>query len=216
MQGISEHKLQKRILVRNDPGYIRAKVTFKFLLLFGLGMLLGGAFFRSEYVDRSALDVSLIEKHFDSVFVGCETFSDNLMTALVLSKVEIRYLILIFISGFTYFCFIASGFMMLGRGFLVGFSTSCLVYLGRLYPETVGADAIGGFVIFHTLSSVILICLSVSAYIFSFDFRGIKRNHYVLRRAPTIYNYAFALILALGGLLMNGFFYCIFVSFMKV
>lgn len=215
MQGIDEQRLQRSISVRNDPNYIKAKVTFRFLLLFGLGMLLGGELFRSGYVDRSALDVSFIKNHFESIFVGSETFSDKLLTALILSEVEIRYLFLIFISGFTYFCVVASGFMMLARGFLVGFSTSCLIYLYRVYFEAVDRYEVIIFVAFQIVSSIILICLSVSAYIFSFDFSSIKRNNYVLRRSPVIYHYVFSFIITLGGLLINSFLYCLLLECLK-
>lgn len=210
MQNINENKLRRAILRRNDQAYIRGKVALRFLLLFIAGVFVGGALFYSSRTDRSVLSIDTVIKHFNSIFVGCETFSDNLLTVLVLSEFEIRYLFLIFISGFTYFCFIASGFMMLGRGFLLGFSSSCLIYLHNNDPDVITREIVGGFIAFHVISSLILICLSVSAYIFSFDFRTIKRNHFVLRRAPIAYKYVFALILALGGLLMNNFLYCLY------
>ena len=214
MQGINERRFQRAISLRNDPAYIRARVAFRFLLLFGIGILLGGELFRSEYIDRSLLDASFIEKHFESIFVGCETFFDKMLTSLVLSKAEISYLILIFISGFTYFCFIASGLMILVRGFLIGFSTSYLVYLYRLYFEAVERYEVVGFVAYQIVSSIILICLSVSAYIFSFDFRD-KRNNFALLRSPIIFGYVFAFIIMLGGLLMNSFLYCLLLEFLK-
>ena len=210
MQNINENKLRRAILRRNDQAYIRGKVALRFLILFIVGVFVGGALFYSSHTDRSALSIETVSKHFDSIFIGCETFSDNLLTALVLSEFEIRYLFLIFISGFTYFCFVASGFMMLGRGFLLGFSSSCIMYLHGNAPNIITSEMVGGFIAFHVISSLILICLSVSAYIFSFDFRTIKRNHFVLRRAPITYKYVFALILALGGLLMNNFLYCLY------
>ena len=214
MQGINETKIKRSITRRNDISYIRGTISIRFLILFIIGIIIGGVVFSSSYIDRSALDAATVKMHFDSIFVGCETISDSLLTVLLLSELEIRYLFLIFISGFTYFCFIASGFMMLGRGFLLGFSSSCLIYLHVDSPETITRGAVVGFVIFNVIASFILIYLSVSAYIFSFDFRAIKRNHFVLRRAPIIYKYAFSLVLSLGGLLMNNLIYCIYFYFL--
>ena len=210
MQGVNENKLRRVIALRNNQSYIRCIVLLKFLIFLIVGIILGGAFFYSSYVNKQTLDVSAIEGHFKSIFVGCETFSEGLLTVLVLSEPEIRYLFLIFVSGVTYFCFIASGLLMLGRGFLLGFSSSILIYLRLDQNGVINNRILIAYLAFNVISSLILISLSAAAYIFSFDFRTIKKNHFVLRRAPIIYKYSFSLILSLGGLLINNFLYCLF------
>lgn len=210
MQGVNENKLRNSIKLKNTKLYIRGTVVLKFLFFLLVGIFLGGMFFHSQYVDKIELDCSIADVHFGSIFVGCETFSECLFSVIMLSELEIRYLILIFISGFTYFCFIASAFMMIGRGFLLGFSLSYLIYIYLYCSSTITRSVLIAYLLFNVISSFILIFLSVASYTFSFDFRAIKRNHFVLRRAPIIYKYSFSLIIALGGLLLNKFFYCVY------
>ena len=210
MQGVNENKLRRAITLRNNQTYVRGVVTLKFLIFLILGIILGVAFFNTSYVDKSAIDIIAIKRHFEGIFVGCETFSEVLLTVLMLSELEIRYLFLIFVSGFTYFCFIVSGLMLFGKGFLFGGALSALAYLSRDPRAYVSGRVIVAYLIFNLISSLILISMSASAYIFSFDFSTIKRNHFVLRRAPIIYKYSFSLILSLGGLIINNFLYCLF------
>ena len=207
MQVINEEKLKRSIRIKNKNSYVRGIVDLKFLLFLVVGIVIGGGFFHSSYVDRSAVDFGIIYGHFSGIFVGCETFSEKLMTVLVVSEMDIGYLFLIFISGFTYFCSIASGLMMLGRGFMLGIASSCLIYASKGLTDLGAATML--YTVFSVISVLILISLSTSAYIFSFDFSTIKRNRYVLRRAPIIYKYSFSLILSLGGLIINNFLYCI-------
>lgn len=192
--------------MKNNNSYITGIVFLKFLLFLIAGVILGGAFFYSPYVDKESIDFSVINRHFDSVFVDCETVSDKLMTVLILSELEIRYLFLLFVSGFTYFCFIAAGGLMIARGFLLGFSSSSVMFAFSVRREIVIA-----YLLFSIVSSLILVYLSASAYIFSFDFSEIKRNHTVLRRSPVVYKYFFSLILSMGGLLINNFLYCLLI-----
>ena len=209
MQELNENKLRRSIKIKNTTSYIRGTVALKFLVFLIIGIIIGGAFFGSPYIDKSSFNTDAIDKHFESVFVDCETFSEMLLTVLILSELEIRYLFLIFISGFTYFCFVASGFMMLGRGFMFGFSSSCIIFMYSEASSSVTGAVLVSYLLFNVISLFILISLSVAAYIFSFDFRKIKRNHFVLRRAPIIYKYSFSLIIALGALLINNFMYCL-------
>ena len=103
MQIENENRIRRSIVIKNSPIYVKLHVAFRFLIFLALGIVVGGIFFRSQYVNKEMLDARMITDHFDSVFVLCETFYDGFLTVLVLSENEIRFLFLIFISGFTYF-----------------------------------------------------------------------------------------------------------------
>lgn len=209
MQNVIETKFKKLIAKRNLKSYIKAKVIVRFSSLFLIGLAIGYAlFFTGGYLEKN-LDALIVLEHFDSIFVGSETVSDYLLTMLMASKNDIRHLMFVFISGFTYFCFFASGAIVFSRGALLGFSSSYLIYVYRLNPDIISNKMLVLFMASNIISAVLLIYLSSISYIFSFDFRAIKRNHSVLRRAPVAYKYAFSFILTLGGLLINNLTYCI-------
>ena len=212
MQAISENKFKKIIERKNSAAYIRFKIIVKFSFLFIIGFGLGLGFFNTIVDDRS-VDIDTISKHFDSIFVNCETISDYLITMLAASRSDIRHLLFIFISGFTYFCFIASGAIIFSRGLLMGFSSAYIIYAFEVNSQAVTPFMVIIYILSNIISSAILIHISVLAYIFSFDFRAIKRNNSILRRASITYRYSFFLILSLSGILINNLIYCIITSF---
>ena len=208
MHALTENKIQKLITRRNSNTYIRCKIALRFSVLFIIGFALGIAFFNYA-TSKENLDLGIISKHFLSIFVNCDTISDYLITMLAASEGGIRHLLFIFISGFTYFCFLASATIIFSRGVLLGFSLAYMVYAHGVIPGEVSIAIIILYLVAHLVSAILMVHLATVSYIFSFDFRAIKRNHSVLRRAPITYRYSFAFILALGGILINNLLYCI-------
>ncbi len=212
MQNISETKFKKIIGRRNTLTYINYKVAVRFIVLFIVGLSLGIVAFFSEYRIDGTFDYGVLNDHFESIFVKCETISDYSVSILFASEKDIRYIIFIFISGFTYFCFIASGAIVFSKGFIVGFASAYIVLVKKISPDLFPDIFVLIFIFINLTISAIIIHLATKGYIFSYEFRAIKKNHSILRRAPITYRYIASLILALGGILIFNLLYCLTVA----
>ena len=203
-----ENKFKAMILKKNSGSYARRRVSFGFATLCIVGILLGIIVFtigaREGYIH---IDGRLISEHFISIFLECDTILEGFSRLLKASSADLRHLFFIFISGFTYFCFLASSAIAFAKGFSIGFSFACLYAIIADIPGLNIASATI-FVLAKSLILANLLALAVDAFIFSYDFRTIKINRSVLRRAPCMYKYIFSLIRAVGSsLLINLIYY---------
>ncbi len=213
MQGsTAEIRFSRIISRRNTERYKKYKVTSRFIVLFILGLTIGVSYAFVSF-DTTLCNIEAVTKHSASIFSECRQLSDYSLDILKASRNDIRYLFYIFIAGFTYFCFLAAGLIVFSKGLIFGYSMTHLLLLMRHFPEIITFAFL--FILYSYITSVIVIMLSSVAYSFSFEFRAIKRNRSVLRRAPITYHFIFSLIWSLSGLLTVNMLYCLFICLLN-
>ena len=210
----AEQKFSKIISRRNTYQYKKYKVSSKFVALFIIGLAFGISYSLTTLLEDASLCEAYaytIKKHFDNIFSKCISLSDYSLDVLKSSMNDIRYLFYVFVGGFTYFCFYAAGLIVFAKGLTVGYATASLILLSQRYASMIPFTAL--FIIYGLVSSSVIVGMSSVAYLFSFEFRAIKRNRSVLRRAPIAYRFVFSLLLSLGGIITVNFLYCFFACF---
>ena len=215
MQSTFEKKISKLIAHRNNNLYIRRKLFLTFSFLTVIGLVLGVAIFDALYRNK-VFDTVWITEHFNKVFADCSTFTDFFSVILKRSEADIRTLIFVFITGFTYFCFPVAGAMTLAKGFITGFSVFYLISCKDFMSITfAGSNSIILPTIFITTRLTvcsITVYLAMSSYIFSYKFREVKSNRSILRRAPITYKFFYTFIYSVGGILLTNSCYCIILN----
>lgn len=212
MRNFTEKKYAGIIAKKNTCSYIYRKIIFSFLALLTFGIICGVAVFDAVYRGEDCAN-DYVRLCFENVFGQCFTFSDCFSEILSASRPDIRTLLFIFISGFTYFCYPANGVMIFAKGFVNGFSLFYII-------ETIGDIRLYNYkilLILFVLSKVCLcavaIYLAMHSYIFSYKFREIKSNSSILRRAPITYKYFFVLIYSIGSILIINFLYGLLIHY---
>lgn len=211
MQSSIESKFASIISKKSSREYADARSKFRFFLLLFLGLALGITSF-AAVPKESFTDYRSIAEHIDSIFVECDTLSECFIEVIKVSKAELTHIFFIFISGFTYFCFAASGMIIFSKGFTFGFSLMFLIEAKSKLPSinTVGFIII--FAIIKLILCVQAVLLASETYVFSYDFRAIKQSFSVLRRAPITYKFIFVFIRTVGASLLVNFIYCLLVK----
>lgn len=212
MQSSVESKFASIISKKNSKLYANTKAKISFYLLFLIGFVLGIAVFLIGTQSNTPPDSSHLNEHISSIFVNCETVSDYFIDTLKMSETDLSHVFFIFISGFTYFCFAVAGIIVFSKGFMFGFS---LLFLFEI-KEQISAVNINAFFWVFIFVKVIICSLAVflasETYIFSYDFRSIKQNFSVLKRAPVTYKFIFTFVKTIGGSLIVNFIYCLAVT----
>lgn len=217
MQQTLENKFTSMIAKRNSPKYISKKSRLSFSLLFLVGFAAGILVFSFGISDGYiSVCPDYINKHFSSIFVECDTFSGYISHLLKVSGNDLKHLLLVFVSGFTYFCFIAVSAISFAKGFTLSFSVSYMIAASSSIDTVDVCIGPALFFFVKLITSIILINLSVRSYIFSYDFRSIKQNCSILRRSPYTYRYVLAFISAVGYSLLINLVYCIGISIIQV
>lgn len=209
-----EQKYAKIISRKNTDYYAHKKTFFNFIILLFIGISLGAIVYNFTYQDRDK-NIFFIVDYFKS----CKNKNISLLDLFSLifdfSKSDIRILFFVFISGFTYFCLLASGIMIVSGGFLVGF-TSLFLLEGCSIPDNNITALPLMFFIIKLLIYFIITYMGTTSYMFSYKFREIKSTGSILRRASITYKYLFIFIYSLGGILITNFFYIYFLfNFIK-
>ena len=208
MTNAVERKFSSMISKRNSDSYPVTKSKFYFFLILLIGFLLGVAVFHVSSNNSFSTNLSPVEKHLKYIFSLSDNFADRFIDVIKLSELELCHVFFIFISGFTYFCFIASGAIIFAKGFMLGVSTSYLMLISSPI-HSINAIAFGLiFFLSKFIICIITTTLASKTYIFSYDFRVIKQNCSILRRASVTYKFVFLFIKALGGCLLLNFIYC--------
>ena len=68
------------------------------------------------------------------------------------------------------------------------------------------------FILLKFFSCSLSVFLASETYIFSYEFRAIKQNLSVLKRAPITYKFIFTFAKTIGGILIVNFIYCLAVK----
>ena len=212
MQSSFENKFASIISKKNSKLYANTKTKISFDLLFFGGVVLGILAFLIGSQDNSLIDASHIKNHIDNAFSNCNSVSDYFIETLKASETDLSHIFFIFISGFTYFCFAVAGIIVFAKGFMYGFSVMFLLEIQDQLTSVGASSFVWIFVFLKFTVATIAVFLASETYIFSYDFRSIKQNLSVLKRAPVTYKFVFVFARAIGGSLIINFIYCLAVK----
>ena len=212
MQSSFENKFASIISKKNSKLYANTKTKISFYLLFFGGVVLGILAFLIGSQDNSLIDASHIKNHIDNAFSNCNSVSDYFIETLKASETDLSHIFFIFISGFTYFCFAVAGIIVFAKGFMYGFSVMFLLEIQDQLTSVGASSFVWIFVFLKFTVATIAVFLASETYIFSYDFRSIKQNLSVLKRAPVTYKFVFVFARAIGGSLIINFIYCLAVK----
>ena len=185
-----------------------------FFTVFFVAFIFGIVFCRSTRDSVSEVMKNQIAEHFSGVFRGCETATDYCIVIITSAASDIRYLVLIFTAGFTYFCKYAAGVMVAARAFTFGYSLDFLLYslkkksLTLLHPGL----SVAIFFICELLVTLLFIYISVKSVFFGDDFRRLRGRRSLMLKSPIIYRHIFLLLTTMGFTIIVNAGYCLLSS----
>ncbi len=177
MQNSFEAKIRSRIALRNDPEHIRLRLTLRFSLLyfamFTLGLLL------CRYTLAGALPTirARTDALFCSPFAECIFARDYIRTILIFARREVLLVLLLAISGMTYFTAAASDAALSVHALLFG--CICHSAIGAVTsgnPPLDHANLAFFLYFFSQLAlAAILLATAAEAVVFSYEYRDTCR-----------------------------------------
>ena len=117
----------------------RRAILLAAFALFVFGSFLGCAVYRLLGIGESELYDKLIERFFLALYLNAEGASDVISVTFDLMAHEIWYFAVVYAVGFTPFCPLVGGVLLLYRGLLFGFSLTLLQFSCRTGLLTVSA-----------------------------------------------------------------------------
>ena len=198
---------------RNTLRYPLIKSLLKYSLLLILSFASGMLFSMAtgyKFLDNDAL-YNVIAKHFTEVFKGCSSFQSYASVTISSSAADIRYLLLIFTSGFTYFCGLANSALIICKGFTIGFSFQYLLSAIKANTEFLRypLKAATIFILSELALSAFMVFLSSKTLVFAYDFRKIRGRKSTLVKSPIIYRYILLYLTGFGLVLMINLISCL-------
>ena len=212
MRSAFENKFASIISKKNSKLYASTKTKISFYLLFLIGFVLGIAAFVLAPQDSSITDTSHIQKHLGLTFASCDSVSDYFIETLKMSETDLSHIFFIFISGFTYFCFAVAGIIIFAKGFMFGFSILYLFEIKEYLASLQMTPFLWIFILLKFIICSIAVMLASETYMFSYEFRSIKQNLSVLKRAPVTYKFIFIFARTIGISLIVNFIYCLAIT----
>jgi hypothetical protein len=199
---------------KNNPRRAYKKHMAIFLAIF-VASLIGGLLL--SFMTRKTVSDELkgqISKHFLNVFDGCSKHTDYLTVIISSSSADLRYLLLVFTSGFTFFCKYAAAAMVAIRAFSVGMSIEFLFCVLNDGIITLRHPSLSFFLftVFKILTAGFIIYLSVKSILFGYDFRRLRGRRSLILRSPVIYSHIFLFLTAVGFIIVVNSAYCAFSS----
>ncbi len=199
-----------RVRRRNAPKASQKRFFISFFIIFLLALVFGGIFCHMSVRAVSNDMKKQIISHFCDVFLGCETLADYFAVIISCAGPDLRYLLLIFTAGFTYFCKYAAGAMVAVRAFTVGFCSEFLLLclkddiISLKYPFL----SFALFAASEICMLALIMYLSVKAVLFGDDFRRLRGRRSLMLRSPVIYRYIFLFLTAIGFVIIINAAYC--------
>jgi len=198
---------------RNTKIYSTLKIFLKFILLLTLAFASGMLFCEASSKELLSAKIfsSNISSHFTGVFDGCSSFKSYASVIVSASAPDIRYLLLIFTSGFTYFCGIADSIFIICKGFTIGFSFKYLISITKLYPEILNSRNayIVVFLISELSMALFLAFLATKTLFFAYDFRKLRGRKSQIIRSPAIYRYILLYLTSFGLVFIINILFCV-------
>ena len=200
----------ENIQKNNRSGRVHRKFMCVFGAIFTVSLVFG--FLISISAQRAISEELRVQMadHFTNVFEGCSAPADYITVIITSSTADLRYVLLIFTAGFTFFCKYATGAMIAIRAFSIGFCSEFLII--SLREGIIDLDhPVVSFAIFllsELLIAALLVYLSVKSTIFGYDFRRLRGRKSLILRSPVIYRYIFLFSTAIGYSISVNAAYC--------
>ena len=195
---------------KNGSKNVSLRYFCGFFSVFFVAFILGIFFCRSTRDSVSEIMKKQIAEHFSDVFYGCKTPTDYCIVIITSASSDIRYLVLMFTAGFTYFCKYATGIMISVRAFSVGYSLDFLLYSLKQKSLTLIRPglSVAIFFICELLIAFLFIYISVKSVFFGDDFRRLRGRRSLILKSPIIYRHIFLLLTAVGFTIIVNAGYC--------
>ena len=193
-----------------DSKRISRRFLAGFSAIFAAAFFLGTFFCKKVAGGISDSMSPQIASHFSGIFSGCQSPTDYFTVIISASSADLRSLVLIFASGFTYFCKYATGAMLAFRAFTLGFSFEFLAF--SLKRSSVVLDhpllSMMIFLSCELMIAALIVYLSVKSVFFGDDFRRLRGRKSLILRSPIIYRYIFLFLTAFGLVIAVNSAYC--------
>ena len=186
MQTELEQKIRKNILTRNSPNYAKLKTLSICFSLYVFSYIMGNLFnYFFEFDISDSVNARIIEYFTIKIDTSCGIKGFALAVANA-SFPDLRNLMIVFASGFTFFCATAIALTVVFKGFSFGFSAA---YLSEAIAsgDIAFKNAQIAFILYiaiNVLISTALIYLSSEAVIFGYKFRNLPDYRRTLFRSP--------------------------------
>ena len=187
---------------KNTSAYVLWRVCFGYAFIFAIAFIFGVAFFSifsADVLESEEISVTVFS-HFAKVFDGCSSCKDYFTVIIAASAPDIRLLLLLFASGFTYFSGIVTSAFTVCNAFTVGFSFRYLTLVSDSLFNT--QSVVFVFALFELLFALLMIFLCARSQIFSYDFRRIRGRKSRMIASPVIYLYMLLYLTAFGLVLI--------------
>ena len=199
---------------KNSQKNISLKYFCVFFAVFLAAFVLGLLFCRPTRDSVSEDIKKQVAEHFLNIFHGCKRPTDYCTVIISCAAPDIRYLVLIFTAGFTYFCKYATGIIIGVRAFTVGYSIDFLFY--SLDQKTIDLPhpglSVAIFFACEGLISLLFVYISVKSVFFGDDFRRLRGRRSLILKSPVIYRQIFLLLTAIGFTIIVNAGYCAIAS----
>lgn len=177
MQGYLNPKLAAKIAARNTPGYVRTRLTLRFSLLYFTMFVAGLLLCRVEPLATLPAVETRVAALFEHPFAGCTPARDYVRAVLSASRTDLTVLLLIALSGMTFFSTAASEVLLTAHalpfGVLCGGAMRAVMGGNIAVPH---ANLVFFVYFFSQLAlSAVLLTAAAEAVIFSYDYRDACR-----------------------------------------
>lgn len=191
---------------RNTPEYQRKRIAVRYSLIFIISVVAGLLFCKglTDMMPQDNPFYTLIRSGFGNILKDSSGFRDGFSRIIKASIRDIRDILILFLTGFTYFCGIASSAVIIVRGFASGFSVFLLWYSvskgALLLPHPVLSIAL------YCLSTLITVALLVFSatvsLVFEYEFKNLNNRKRLIVCSPLLYKYMLYYLTAFGAVIL--------------
>lgn len=188
---------------RNKPSYPILRAILRYFLMFLLAFTAGMLISKATYVENADTN-KMISSHFTQVFRGCNGCKDYFTVIISASSSDIRYLLLLFTTGFTYFCAPATSVFLMCKGATLGFSLNYMLISARIGALSLPLPYLAAtiFTAIEFITSLFMVWLGAKSLVFSYEFRKLRGRKRRILTSPVIYNYLLLYLTAFGLVLI--------------
>ncbi len=190
--------------------FLYAKLLLVYAFIYTLAFAVGCFMFHALDAESSPTINARINAYFDIDFSKCKNLFERANLLLDISASNISQLVIIFTAGFTMLFGIIVSFLLIFRGFSLGFSVSYFTF--AIKNQTVILEnpqaAIVLFSLISALCAAVMLHFTVKTAFFSDDFKALCGIPRKIIRSKALYAQLLRFLIALGAILLLNLFRC--------